>query len=365
MLAVYVSGHGFGHATRTAEVLRAVRRLEPDLPIVVTTAAPFDLFEGVVAPPLRLRQLECDIGLAQKDALAIDEAATAERWKAHARRLPKLVESEAALLKHGRARVVLGDVPPLAFAAAALADVPSVAMANFSWDWIYRHYTGRHPALGEAADVCARAYARCGLLLRLPFAGDMSAFPKIEDIPLVARHPHVSRLDARRRLGLPGGPLVLLSFGGLGVPGFQPAVLGGLSGLSFFSVGESASTSAPSALPDNVTFFPRERLREADLRYEDLVGAADVVVTKPGYGIVSDAIGAGTAIVYTERGDFPEYEILVLGMERHLPCAHVSNEDLRAGRLREPIEAVLRAPVPEPPRLDGAEVAAERILLKG
>lgn len=345
--------------------MKTVRRLEPELPIVVTTSAPFHLFEGVIAPPLRLRQLECDVGLAQRDALTIDLAATAERWSEHARKLPALLREEAGFLKHGRARVVLGDVPPLAFAAAAEAGAPSVALANFSWDWIYRHYAGRHPVLREAADVCAAAYERCSLLLRLPFAGDLGAFPRLGDIPLVARRPRLGRLDARRRLELPSGPLVLLSFGGLSMPGFDPALLGALSGLSFFWVGESASAKSPSSLPGNATFVPRARLAELGLGYADVVAAADVVVTKPGYGIVSDAIAAGTAVVYTERGDFPEYEILVAGMKRWLPCAYVSNADLLAGRLREPIEAVLRAPLPEPPRLDGAPVAAKRLLELG
>ena len=92
------------------------------------------------------------------------------------------------------------------------------------------------------------------------------------------------------------------------------------------------------------------------------MGAADVIVTKPGYGIVADAIGAGTRIVYTERGDFPEYPILVEQMKLYLPTAHVSNADLLAGRLRGPLEAVLRQAVPPPPDLSGAGVAADRIL---
>lgn len=362
MIAAYVTGHGFGHATRTAEVLRAVRRLEPGLPITIVSTAPADLFEGVVSGPLRLRRLACDVGLVQKDALTIDEPATAAAWREHARGFDTLVQAEATRLRQGHARVVLGDVPPLAFAAAAEAGVPSVALANFSWDWIYRHLAAREPALAEAAAHSAACYSRCGLLLRLPFAGDLSAFPTTEDIALVARRPRVSRFDARRRLGLPSGPLVLLSFGGIGMPGFDPAVLADLTGLSFFAVAEGSVGSGPARLPDNASFVPRDRLRASGLGYEDVVGAADVVVTKPGYGIVSDAIGAGTAVVYTERGDFPEYEILVEGLRRFLPCAHVSNVDLSRGRLRAPIQAVLRAPVPDPPPLDGAQAAARRLL---
>ena len=42
-------------------------------------------------------------------------------------------------------------------------------------------------------------------------------------------------------------------------------------------------------------------------RYEDLVRAVDVVVTKPGYGIISECIANDTALLYTSRGDFREY----------------------------------------------------------
>ena len=96
----------------------------------------------------------------------------------------------------------------------------------------------------------------------------------------------------------------------------------------------------------------------AGLDYPDLVGAVDVVVTKPGYGIVSDCIGAGTRLVYTDRGDFPEYPVMVAEMPRYLPAVFASNEEVREGRLRRALEAVQALPFPAPPRTDGAAVAA-------
>ena len=201
MIAVYVSGHGFGHSTRTAEVLRAVRRRVPELPLTITTSAPSFLFEGVVAPPLETRRIECDVGLVQKDALVIDEVATAARCRDFAAGWDDLVAAEAEWLRSSGARLVLGDIPPLAFAAADAAGVPSVGLGNFSWDWIYGHLAPREPALGEAAALARDAYGQAALLLRLPFAGDLGAFPRVEDVPLVARRPGISRDQARRRLG--------------------------------------------------------------------------------------------------------------------------------------------------------------------
>jgi hypothetical protein len=347
MIAAYVSGHGYGHAVRTAEVLRAVRAARPGERLAVVSEAPEWLFRQALPGGFELRRRQVDVGVAQRDALTMDEAATAARWSELAAGEDAWLDEETAWLREAGVRVVLGDVPPRAFAAAARAGLPSMALANFSWDWIYRRLARRAPGLDAAADAAAASYARCGLLLQLPFAGDLSAFPRRRPIPLVARLPRVPRAEGRRRLGLPEGRRTLLvSFGGLGLPGFDPAVLDGVAGCTVLG------TRGPSA----------EALAALGLDYQDLVAAVDVVLTKPGYGIVSDAIAARTRLVYTERGDFPEYEVLVAEMPRFLPAAHVSNEDLRRGALGPAVEEVLATAFPPPPELGGAEAAARALL---
>ena len=357
LLAVYVSGHGFGHATRTAEVLRTVRERAPELAITVCTSAPKTLFADAVRPPLAFRAVECDVGLVQRDALTIEEAASAVGVARFLSGWPALLEREVAWLRQSGATLVLGDIPPLAFAASAGAGVPSIALGNFSWDWIYRHLGRRRPSLLEAAEHAAAAYGQAGLLLRLPFAGDLSAFGRVEDIPLVCRRPAVPKADVRLRLGLDLRPAVLLSFGGLGMPGLDPSSLGRLAEYQFLLTG-----SIPGGLAPNVRRIPNEALAAVGLEYVDLVGAVDVVVSKPGYGIVTDCIGSRTRLVYTDRGDFPEYDVLVAGMPRYLPVAFVSNGDLRGGRLGAALAAVRSLEFPASPRTDGAGVAASRVL---
>jgi L-arabinokinase len=355
-LVAYVSGHGFGHATRCAQVLRALREEDAGVRITVVSGAPESLFRAAVPGDLTHRRVECDVGLVQRNALTIDLRATAEACRAFSQGWEDRVEREGRWLRDTGAQAVLGDVPPLAFAAAARAGVPSFALANFSWDWIYRHLSASEPALAGPAAQARAAYAQAGLLLRLPFAGDLSVFPRVEDIPLVARLPRVGGEDARRRLGLGTRPVVLLSFGGIGFEGPSGDALGALGEFDFLV--DAAGPGSPS----NVRVVDEARRAALGLGYEDVVGAADVVVTKPGYGIVTDAIAGRTGMVYTERGDFPEYPILVAGMARYLPSAHVGNEDLRAGRLAEALRSVLGQPFPDPPPLDGARVAALRIM---
>jgi UDP-N-acetylglucosamine:LPS N-acetylglucosamine transferase len=95
------------------------------------------------------------------------------------------------------------------------------------------------------------------------------------------------------------------------------------------------------------------------------VRAADLVISKPGYGIVSECIAGGTPILYTSRGDFAEYPILVEGIRKAIPSAYISNEDLLGENLPEKILDILNRDEEEafdPMRVDGAEVVARRLI---
>src|SRR5512140_306927 len=172
MLVAYATAHGYGHMTRLCEVLRAVRARAPSLPITFVGTLPEQLVRHTVPGPLSFRAVATDVGLAQRDALEIDERATAERCRLFEATWAQRVAEEEAFLRASGARLVLADIPPLPFEAAARAGVPAVGMGNFTWDWIYRHLASRQPSLAACAVHAASAYGSAALLLELPYAGD-------------------------------------------------------------------------------------------------------------------------------------------------------------------------------------------------
>src|SRR5262249_49382847 len=103
-------------------------------------------------------------------------------------------------------------------------------------------------------------------------------------------------------------------------------------------------------------------LYDSGLRYEDLVAACDIVATKPGYGIISEAIANNTAMLYTSRGHFVEYDALVREMPRYLRCGYIDHDPLFAGQWRATLEAIMAPPPPpERPAPDGAAFVAHAI----
>jgi L-arabinokinase len=356
----YISAHGFGHSARTVEVLNALSARCPDLRVAVRTTSPRWLFELNMRAPFTYAPVRLDVGAIQHDSLSIDIAATLRAQHDLAAHADTLIAREVAAAAPLRPDLVLADIPALAFDVARSLDVPGVGMANFSWDWIYADYVRDTPAHQTLVDAIRASYGAATLLLRLPLHGDLSAFPRIRDIPFVARTATVAAGDARQRLDLSARErLVLLSFGGFGVDlHTQPDAP---AGFSFVTVRTPGSGPAPSWCRELST----TNLTQAGLHYEDVVGAVDVVVTKPGYGIVAECIANRTAIIYTPRGRFAEYPCLTAGIEAHLRHAVISNEDLHAGRWRLPVEKALAHAEPPDgaaaggPAVDGAAVAAE------
>jgi hypothetical protein len=354
----YISGHGFGHASRETEVIHALAALRPDWPIVLRTAVSPSLLSRSLTVPFTLLEGPCDTGIVQRDSVTHDDDATAEAairfhatWDARA-------DEECRRLARHAPRVIVGDIPPLAFEVAARLQVPSVAIANFTWDWIYEWYPPLRDAPGLLEQIRG-AYGKATLALRLPFAPAFDQFSRVEDLPLVARVSRQPRHVTRHALGIPRDRRVaLLSFGGYGLQRLNVAGLDCLDDWTVLLTDRLASTVTPSP---HVVFVDESRLT-AEFRYEDLVAASDVVVTKPGYGVLSECAAAGTALLYTSRGHFREYDLMVQEMPRLLRSRFLSQEALFAGRWKEALEALLTQPDP-PMRADitGAARAAARI----
>ena len=356
-VAFYISSHGFGHASRQIEIINALGKLRPDLGIVVRTSAARWLFERTVRAPFNLQQVECDTGAVQLDSLRLDAAETIRRAARFYETFDARAELDAAILRDAKTALVIADAPPLACAAAALAAIPAIVISNFTWDWIYEDYREYLPAAPQLLPTIRTAYSNAAEAWRLPMHGGFEPFDVVRDLPFVARHATHTPEHTRTLLGLPStGRLALSSFGGYGIDGFDPARLDCLDDFGIVLTGrETRGVAAPSG----VHFIDESRIYDQGLRYEDLVRAVDVVVSKPGYGIIAECLANDTALLYTSRGRFREYDVLVAAMPRFLRAGYIEMDALLSGRWSDALRALMDRPAPpERPATDGAMVAA-------
>lgn len=339
----YISGHGFGHATRTIEVINQLQARAPHVLPIINTPVPEWLFRRQIAGNFEYVPCENDIGAVQKNWWSVDKFESLRRYGRFIEKEPEFLRAQVDFVKQHNVLAIVSDIPATAFVVASKAGVPGFGITNFSWDWIYGPYVEEYPQYRFVVEHIREGYSLASCLLRLPFYGDTSAFPVISDIPLVARLSTLKREEVLRRLNLDGDRKIVLLY------------------LSHFD--HSSILSDETRQRKDYVFVRSDKLNLHGLSFQDLVKAADAVVTKPGYGIVSDCIANRTPILYTSRDDFLEYHALVDGIKRYAHGHFVAREDLLGGRWVRHLDALLSTEHRWPQvATNGAEVAARKIL---
>ncbi len=349
-IALYISSHGFGHATRCLEVLR---HIPEDIDLEIIGTVPEWLASSCLQRPYRFHKLLHDPGLAQMSSLEQDMHATEKRWREILDNYPDMADAEAARLADSGVRLTFGDISPFSRLVADRLQVPNVIIANFSWDWILAPHVADVPGLADVIDAVSGLFRRCDLMLRTPLDGDLSIFPRQERVPLVARSARRSRQEVRQELNIPDDkPLVLLSFGGHDQGAIPDEVWQQHSDLTFVLL-----RTEPSPAPNVLTLEP------AQSHHPDIMGAVDAVVGKLGYGLVGEALCHQVPFLYVERHGFPETEIMERDLPRYLPVAKISQQEFEAGDW-SPLRSLLESDrnAYETMRTDGGPVCASRLI---
>ena len=367
-IVFYVSGHGFGHAVRSIAVINAVLARRPETRVGVRTSAPRWLFDLTVKGKVAFSTLECDTGVVQIDALNLDEADTIRRAAAFHSDLVTRAASETRALRELGAGLIVGDIPPLAFAVGAAAGIPSIGIGNFTWDWIYSEYP-RVRLAPSLLPAIRGAYAKALMALRLPMSAGFESFSNVKDIPFVARHATRTRQEVCKALKVPADkPLVLASFGGYGLTGLDTDALSRFKKYTVITttmlpLGRTRKEMPAVERKGSFVSVNEEAMYDSGVGYEDLVGASEAVVTKPGYGIIADSIANEAAVLYTSRGHFPEYDVLLEEMPKYVRSAFIGHDDLYAGKWETALDKLLARPKPKKKAdTTGADVAADLLL---
>ncbi|KAI7735483.1 hypothetical protein M8C21_017841 [Ambrosia artemisiifolia] len=328
VFAYYVSGHGFGHATRVVEVVRHLILAGHDVH-VVTGAPDFVFTTEIQSPRLFLRKLVLDCGAVQTDALTVDPIASLEKYsETVVAPRASILATEVEWLNSIKADLVVTDVVSVACRAAADAGIRSVCIGNFSWDYIYAEYVmaaGSHHK--SIISQIAEDYSHCEFLIRLPGYCPMPAFRAIIDVPLVVRRLHKSRKEVRSELGISEDvKLVILNFGGQPAgwklkeeylpPGWLCLVCGAFE----------------QELPPNFIKLPK------DAYTPDVMAASDCMIGKIGYGTVSEALAYKLPVVYVRRDYFNEEPFLRNMLEYYQGGVEMTKRDLFAGHWRQYLE---------------------------
>lgn len=346
-LLVDVSAHGLGHLAQTAPVLDALRALWPGLRLTVRSAVPPSRLRTRIPGDFAHVAAASDFGFAMINAVDVDRAASAARYRQFHADWPRRVAAEAAWLRRHDVEAVLCNAAYLPLAAAAEAGIPGVGMSSLNWADLYAHYLGDEPGAAVIHAQILDAYNAARCFLRLTPGLPMVDFPARIDVAPVAAVGRPDRAHFAQALGLDESKRwLLVAMGGMDFP-VDFTAWPRQAGACWLLQGQGRP-----ARDDQRLFDPGEP------RFADLLASADAVITKPGYGTFVEAACAGKPILYLERDDWLETPHFARWLARHARAVEVRRDQLLAGDFLAELDALWASPVPPPPLAEGAGQAA-------
>lgn len=321
-MAYYISSHGFGHATRAAQVIAA---LPPRTDVHVKTMAPADFLQRESGRQLHVTQRAYDFGAWQASNMEIDWHRTFEAaMTIHAESHEQLAE-EVDFLQREEIDIVVCDIPPTPLLAAKMAQIPSVCVANFTWVEVFRRAARGDKTRERFLRELAHEYSMASLLLRPGFALRMPHFKVSRDVSPIARLGKSRRRTLLRELGLPPSTRLALTYlGKWGFGDLQIEKAKQFTDVAFLSFDSCTS--------------PLRRIDSARWRFEDVVASVDVVIAKPGYGTLSECMANGVPVIYYPRCEFSEYYALRRDLDRWGGGIRLSKRDFIQCRWKKALE---------------------------
>jgi len=348
-----ISGHGYGHAAQVVPVLNELGKLVSGLTAILRTTVSAPFFQDRLIIPWTLQSVQQDVGCVQQGPLQINIPAT---WKAH--RLfhtcwEERVMQEFAAMQSAGPRVILGDTPYLAECAGKEAGIPIVALANFTWSEILEPFADPHqPHQQEILATIRESYSYADLALRIAPGLALHSFPKVLDIGPIAESPAARRHELRLHLGLAETErLVLVGFGGVPLESLPWGRMNQMDNYRFIVAGTSGRSSSRIHSLSTIPFS-----------FKTVLASVDIVMTKPGYGTIVEAVALGLPVIYVRRYNFADETPLVDFLHRYGRSAELSLADFVSGHWQPAFEALRHTPAPAPsPPCTGASEAAQHL----
>lgn len=348
-VAWFISPHGFGHAARAAGIMAALHQINSSIRFEIFTTVPSWFFQSSLSGPFTYHSLRTDIGLIQKTPLREDLNKTLQCLNDFLPFDHSRISSLSQLIKRLRCELIICDIAPMGISVAKEADIPSVLVENFTWDWIYQEYAGydvqieKHGvylrSLFDAADHHVQTEPVCRYRV-----ADLTTLP-------VSRKVRTPARQIRKELGLPcASKVVMITMGGIQQHYSFLEELANQRDLHFVVPGGSHTMG----IRDNLVLLPHH----SNFFHPDLINACDAVVGKLGYGTLAEVYHTGVPFGYISRPSFPESEILAAYVEKEMRGIAIEEIEFQAGTWISHLQDLLALPRIQRSGPNGAEQVA-------
>ena len=320
IVAVFVTPHGFGHASRISAVLNAILKSTSVTQILLFGKTPSWFWENNF--PVKTNYVcfteTTDVGLIQKSPFKHDLKKTITHlhtfFENENSRVNHIVDQ---LYQHG-VNLVLSDISSLGLKVGNKLGVPTVLVENFTWSWIYQKLTDENPYFEEVIQRLEQSYKLADLRIQCTPFCEFSDSAK--QVCPVFRPPFQNPVSIKEQLGfLPDEHFFLLTTGGI-VQSFNEESLLNSKVNLVIPVNRSSLHRV-----GNLIYLPMN----SKIPFPDLVYAATAVIGKAGYGTIAEAWGMQKPFFGVYRKNFRESSVLRDFAEKELIHREIEENQLK------------------------------------
>ena len=347
-IAYYITSHGYGHALRSAVICNKFSR---DVELVFRTNVPEVFFKQEVHRPFICAPAEFDCGCVQTDGVTVDIGRTVATYIERADKNARILPDEVQWCVENKIDTIVSDIVPFAFEVAHAAEIPSIAVTNFTWWDIYEEYCSAFPHFAPCVEKIRRQYCLSDMLLELMAALPMDYFKKRKAVNPVGRVGNNVRERILSAYSMPEQKkLALIYAGNFGMDSISWKKLEQFTDWEFLGLYPlPGSTSNYHVIP------------KSHFRYQDCIASVDIMISKIGYGVYAECLLNGTPILYVPREGFAEYPVLDRAIVEWGGGLCLPKNDFYGLNWAYALKKISSSNRPTPIKSDGAEVCAREI----
>ncbi|PEA37627.1 hypothetical protein CON45_17515 [Priestia megaterium] len=320
-IAYYISDYGYGHATRSTAIIRELLKKSEQVKIIICHSFALDFLQQSFRYEHRVtfREVATDVGyVLRENSLEPDGEVLNIKVSSYVSEFPTKLDEETQFMKEKNVSFVISDISSLGIVGAAALNIPSLGLSNFTWYTAYEGLIEEHLLSFLHAQYKQMTYHFSLACSNEPHWG----IEENQSFDFYSREIDDLEVRSIRKEIDPAGKSHIIYFG-LGMK----VDIGTLSELPVWQSPNCKFIVSSNVKADHPNVY---RIPKIAVETQHYVAAADLVLTKAGWGTISEAVCAGVPLLITNRSSMKEDRHTIDYLVRHQLCDLIEWKELES-----------------------------------
>ncbi|MGG1885884.1 glycosyltransferase family protein [Priestia megaterium] len=316
-----MSDYGYGHATRSTAIIRELLKQNEQIKIIICHSFAIRFLQQSFKNEQRVqfRNVSTDIGyILKENSLEPDKNLLNHELVSYVSSFDTRVEEESAFMEKAKISFVISDISPLGIASASASDIPCLGISNFTWFTAYEGLVE-----DELLSFLKQQYKKMMYWFSLACSAEGNwIIEEKQSFGFYSRKIDNLEVQRIRKQIDPIGKSRIIYFGlGMKVD---------VEKLNELPIWKSSNCKFIVSSNLNIQHSNVYKISKNETETQYHVAAADLVITKAGWGTISEAICAGVPLLIMNRSSMKEDQNTADYLTKHNLCELINWEELQS-----------------------------------